>query len=632
MRKAFFVAVLGLAGSATGQAKEPSSLTVSRLGGEGPVITGQRVEYQIEMPQSFQDPYDERVVHVRVQFWREGDPGPTWVEAFWHEPFRREALAGGGEAWIQDGEPAFRARFRPLRPGVYQVAAEAFVAGEGTSLTDAEPLVVTGQEVDPFVRVGSVGGRPSLVRGGRPFFPFGFNAGWAGPGGTEDFRRWFARCAGGVSRKWMTSFDGTALEWLSGQDGGSYEGLGRFNQKAAARLDRILELAEEAQVALLLVLQQHSQFETMHWSSWDQNPWNAANGGPCKRSMEFFTNPEVVEGFDRRLRYIVARYADSPAVLAWELWNEVDLIRGYDPAIVSSWSRARVARIWQWDPYGHLVTTSYAMPAFADQDWEFEGYDLVQLHTYFPDYWFALESFAPPLLAFGKPVLVSEFGIDFLGEANLEDQDATHLVNATLLAAMLGYAGGVMSWWWDSWLEKPGPLEGWNRGGRALARLGVVGVSGPFEGVRVQGAPEGSLWARAARVEDGLLVWLHDPLSEWDREEQTAFEVFSGVSVEVSWPLGPCTDFLAVAVYDPDLHLHTGTAEDNGSGQFVLLVPAFSRDLVVRLRCEAQPATGSDAPPRDPAPEEAGPDPEVVPSLEDLPLPPRRSGGCTARR
>ncbi|HOU55039.1 MAG TPA: hypothetical protein PLQ97_14010 [Myxococcota bacterium] len=638
---------------------------VVRIDGSGPVSTGRRVEYEVRIDRSFADPNDDRQVHVRMGFWRDGDETPIPVEAFWMRPFRREETEDGGERWIEDGEASFRARFRARRPGTWRVAAEVTIPGEGTSQVETQPLNVTGDEIDPYVRRTVRDGRPALERDGRPFVPYGFNAGWMGPKGTGDYERWFARCSGGFSRKWMTSFDGTALEWLAGADGGAYEGLGRYNQKAAARLDRILELAESQGVALQLVFQQHSQFQTTHWSSWEQNPWNAANGGPCQASMEFFTNPDVVDGFDRRMRYLVARYGDSPAILAWELWNEVDLIEGYDPAIVSRWSRERVSLLRQWDPYGHLVTTSYALPAFSDQDWDFEGYDLVQLHTYLKSYWDALEVFAGPLLAYGKPVVVGEFGIDYLGEANRRDQEAVHLVNGTLWSVMLGYTGGVMSWWWDSWLEEPGPLAGWNLGQRALERLEVTGVLGTADGVRLEGGPPGGLWTAASRLPDGLLAWLHDPLSDWDRDPEGSWTVFEGVTLRLDGIEGRCREWTAVRVHEPALEAESGVLEESGAGGFRLDLPAFTRDLLLRIRCPAQPGPedqdipvpedlggmpeeeGPDLPPAEAGPDlapeaalaDVGPedDPGVVPegaTMDDGfladPVPSRRGGGCQA--
>ncbi|MBP7125323.1 hypothetical protein KBD49_03045 [Myxococcota bacterium] len=593
---------------------------VDRIDGTGPVPTGSRVEYEIRIDRTFTDPFDDRQVRVRMGFWREGEAVPIGVEAFWMVPFRREATEDGGERWIEDGDPSFRARFRALRPGTWRVAAEVTIPGEGTSQVETQPLEVTGTELDPYVRRTVRNGRPALERQGRPFVPFGFNVGWSGPKGTGDYERWLPRIAGGFGRKWMTSFDGTALEWIQGADGGYYGGPGRYNQKAAARLDRILDLAESQGVALQLVFQQHSQFQTTHWSSWEQNPWNAANGGPCAASMEFFTLPEVVEGFDRRMRYIVARYGDSPAILAWELWNEVDLIEGYDAGVVSRWSRERVARLRQWDPYGHLVTTSYALPAFPEQDWEFEGYDLVQLHSYLESYWDALEIFADPLLAFGKPVVVGEFGIDFLGEANRRDTEAVHLVNGTLWAVMLGYTGGVMSWWWDSWLEEPGPLAGWSLGQRALQRLEVMDVIGPFDGVRLDGAAPGALRAVASRLEDGLLVWIHDPRSDWDRDPGLPWTVFAGAGLELEDPGERCGEWTAVRVHEPAMEAQIGSLEDREGGIFRLELPAFTRDLLLRIRCQGEPALeDGDLPvPEDSGDISDGLDSDLV-SLEDGP-------------
>ncbi len=583
-----------------------SVVRVGDTAGVDPIPAGALVEYAVTLDRSYSDPFDPGTIAVQATFApAAGDP--VAIDGFWFQDFVAATNPAGTEVLSPSGDPHFRVRFRPLRAGDFAVSFRAIDA-DGDDVQVAPVLSVLGPAVDPFVR-RAPGDVPGFERGGEPWVPFGANVCWSGAGGTHEFATWFDAMAGdgllNWSRLWMTHFNGTALEWKAGGDGGAYAGVGTFNPKAAWRVDRILALAEAHQIALQLVLQQHSQFQTTHWSSWDDNPWNAANGGPCMTSMQFFTDPDVVAGFDRRLRYLVARYAHAPALMAWELWNEVDLIQGYQRATADAWSRARVALLRSLDPYGHLVTTSYAMPEFDRQDWGFDGYDLVQLHNYVPLYWDVLPWYAEGLRAFGKPVVLGEFGIDVFGSDNMRDTDGTHLVNATLLSVFSGLAGGAMSWWWDGYLHPLGLWEPLRQVARVLTVLGVADVSGPWAGVDAPG--EGAVVARAARTADGALVWLHDVGSDWERDGSWVPPSHAGVSVRLDGvaPEGqscnatldwgfPWTGGLAASSEWP--------VEEAAGGGVRFVAPAFERDLVIRVACAGGPlpepddASAADAP------------------------------------
>jgi hypothetical protein len=652
--------------AAPGAARGAGIVSVARVGataGVDPVPAGALVEYAVTLDRSYADPFDPGTIAVGATFAPASGP-PVAVDGFWFQDYVATTNAAGAEILSPSGAPHFRVRFRALRAGDLAVSIRAADA-DGDDVHDASMLSVQGPDVDPFVR-RAAGDAPGFARGGAPWVPFGANVCWSGAGGTHEFATWFdAMAVDGLlnwSRLWMTHFDGTALEWKAGGDGGAYAGVGAYNPKAGWRVDRILDLASTAGIALQLVLQQHSQFQTTHWSSWDDNPWNAANGGPCATSMQFFTDPDVVAGFDRRLRYLVARYAHAPALMAWELWNEVDLIQGYDRATVDAWSRARVALLRSLDPYGHLVTTSYAMPEFERQDWAFDGYDLVQLHNYVPLYWDVLPWYAEGLRAFGKPVVLGEFGIDVFGAENLRDADGTHLVNATLLAVFSGFAGGAMSWWWDNYLHPLGLWEPLRQVARVLGALGVSDVTGPWPGVAAEG--DGAVVARAARTADGALVWLHDVASEWDRDPAWTAPTHAGVTVRVdgiahegqacggalAWGR-PWTGGLGAAAAWPI------DAVDDGGVRFV--APAFARDLVMRVTCAGGPLPesgeastadmaipeGGDAAGEPSAPADVPVAPEPGPETPDAPAPAdaspdaaiadppvrRHAGGCSAR-
>jgi hypothetical protein len=544
---------------------------------------GDLLEWAISLDQTFADPFDPEVVSVQVT---QVDPQGAWttVDAFWFQDYRQE----GGDL-VPDGEPGFRARFRPLLPGQHTYSVHAVTPG-GQATSPLQALEVEPAETppQPFVRV--VDGR--FTDG---YLPFGANVCWAASGDVDTLDPYFAAMqAQGLNwtRLWMTHFDGTALEWKAGEDGGAYCGVGCYNLKAAWRVDRVLQLAERHRLALQLVLQQHSQFEADNWSSWADNPWNVANGGPLEDSGEFFTDQEVVRAFDRKLAYLVARNSHSPALLAWEMWNEVDLILGADKDVVRAWQRARAQLLHNLDPYRHPVTTSYGVPGWpgTDQDWDFEGFDLIQAHTYLLDYWLSLDLIAKNLAGRGKPLILGEFGIDFLGKKNLNDTKGIHLHNASMLASLLGFTGGAMSWWWDSYLQ---PNDLWPVLGATAKVLQAAGAGRWKARLEAEVTGGDSLTGFAALLEpdqgfsaDGALVWLHDTRSEWDHPDAALPEQ---AGVQVRLPSLPDCMVAALRAWD------TWTAQEVLNDDWVQLVPQdtplveappFTRDLLIRLDCK----------------------------------------------
>src|SRR5581483_11424822 len=126
------------------------------------------------------------------------------------------------------------------------------------------------------------------------------------------------------ARLWMANW-GFGIEW---------DALGSYRLDRAWQLDEVLS---RSPLELMLCLQPHGDLSTAFNSNWAQNPYNQANGGPLESPQQFFTQPDAKRLFKQRLRYIVGRYGAYPQLLAWELFNEVDLTLEMDPLVLSMW-------------------------------------------------------------------------------------------------------------------------------------------------------------------------------------------------------------------------------------------------------------------------------------------------------
>lgn len=389
------------------------------------------LDLHLDVEVTAENPYDPAQADVALEV--TGPDGAVWR---WPAFF-------DGEAW--------RARLRPTQVGDHAVRVLVGGASQGQVSFHVEPSDLPGP-IHPD-------GWGFRREDGRPFVPIGLNLGWSDGGGVADYQRWFAGMSvhgGNFARVWVTHFTGQDPEWSR---------LGWMDPAAAAELDAILDAAEAEGVAVMLVLWQHSELESASWSSWEDNPYNADNGGPCATSSCFFTDETALMYQLRFTRYAIARWGAHPALAAWEVMNEVDGIVGVDDAIVAAWAGDIAETIRSAEGGLHPVSWSYSLPPQARGGQEWVGADFPQVHSYLlSDVGPVTESVAAILDAAGTPVLVGEWGLDWLGNGDRADREGLAWHNANWAALASGSAGGALTWWWndhvapdDLWWRLEGP-------------------------------------------------------------------------------------------------------------------------------------------------------------------------------
>ena len=126
-----------------------------------------------------------------------------------------------------------------------------------------------------------------------------------------------------------------SLEWNRQWDG--YNGLGRYNQANAARIDRILELAHHNNIYLQLELANHGMTSEHVDEQWNPDskrgtlgsPYNSVNGGPVDHAADFYADSEAWKYHQRRLRYTVARWGWALHIMSWVLSSEMEFTGAY---------------------------------------------------------------------------------------------------------------------------------------------------------------------------------------------------------------------------------------------------------------------------------------------------------------
>nr|CAA9245144.1 GH5 / GH5_7 [uncultured Armatimonadetes bacterium] len=377
---------------------------------------------RFELPDVTGNPFDYRVNDVRVTF-RRPDGKTTRVPAFFD----------GGAVW--------RARYTPPLPGGYALAG---VTRNGQTVqpraVERRAFTAGGRPGSGFVRRDPKNAAGFRFDNGDPYYPLGHNAAWKS-GDTPDIPELFAKMgAAGEnwSRVWMNHWDNKNLDWVQG----ARNEPGVYSLEVARRWDSIVDAAARHGIYFQMVLQHHGQYTTRTNPNWDDNPWNAKNGGFLATPQEFFTSERARALTKAKYRYIVARWGHSPHVLAWELFNEVewtDAIRDKRESTVAAWHREMATFLREQDPNRHLVTTS------SDRNIAglYDAMDYLQPHHYPPDAVTTVTAVRAPEAK--RPVFIGEIG----PQGDLNEEDGRFL-KAALWASLMSDASGAAQYWtWD---------------------------------------------------------------------------------------------------------------------------------------------------------------------------------------
>ena len=246
------------------------------------------------------------------------------------------------------------------------------------------------------------------------------------------------------------------------------------------------------------------------------------------------------------------------------------------------------------DPHEHFVTTSYGLPldGVSDHDFDSDTFDLSQAHMYTTDYHVVMQNLAPMVESFGKPALVGEFGLDWFGELKEGDTEGLHVHEAILTAALSGWAGGAMGWYWDQYFLVhdlfhllAGPAALFN--GNPEHNLPAVDMS-PFtqrvEAAELTGGRASELEVLGMEEPGGrALLWVLDERYHW--VEGDLEQVSEHTDVVLTLPVRQ-SDSRWIATY---LDAWTGEPigeqelKATGAGAVPLDLPPFTGDLLIRV-------------------------------------------------
>jgi hypothetical protein len=497
----------------TGLSRGPASI---------PLYGALTADFALSIPP--RNPYDPESADVVAEV--EG-PGGAKREypAYWEEPMAI-GWAGGAETVTPAGAGSWHWRFMPTAEGSWRwrlrarvkwrdVVKEAFTdwaeATVGSPATDAMPPVRVSQRDPAWFE----------TMDGAFFYPIGMNLRSPGDGrqnpllsqlprqqpgdandiqrplsqsadwerlGTRAYERWMPRMrANGFNwaRVWMCPW-WCGLEWTRAWDG--YGGLTWYNQAAAARLDRVMDLARDNRIYVQIELMNHGQAGESADSQWADSPYNVRNGGPCARAYDFFADDKIFDTESKRLRYTLARWGWRSQVAAWVLSSELEWTAGWyteargnedtgHSQAMEKWVRKHLDWFKANDPLPRAVSIHFSHPWDGASLWPMEGlgFNNSNAYTGFQDFGrlgsggrggggrdlpLGLDTYLNrhfPPTRLHRPTIIGEWG------GHWSDNDSGTLAQelhvGLWLQAATPYAGNTGFWWWlwldatDKWSE-----------------------------------------------------------------------------------------------------------------------------------------------------------------------------------
>jgi mannan endo-1,4-beta-mannosidase len=167
--------------------------------------------------------------------------------------------------------------------------------------------------------------------------------------------------------------------------------VGAFSPAMVRLWDDLIALGERHAVRFLL-----TPFDTFFMARrWRHHPYAAARGGPCASPETMFTCPATRAAIIERLRFATRRWGASPAIFAWDLWNEIDAwYAGGDLQAVHDFVTEASAALREEEERlhgrSHLQTVSVfhpnlvASPALGEVIFRHPALDFASVHLYEP--------------------------------------------------------------------------------------------------------------------------------------------------------------------------------------------------------------------------------------------------------
>jgi len=465
----------------------------------------------------------------------------------------------------------------------------------------AVAVACAAAEEEHYVRVSPRDHRYLELSDGRPYVPIGLNLIAPPRAANEEeafkgLEAWLAKLAvngGNYIRVWLSN-----PFWdVEAEKSGVYDG------EKARRIDRLLGLCRQHGIRVKMTLE-HFRTIGEPGKGWADKPLHhVSRGGPAQSIADFFDGEAPRAQFRQKIRWYAERYGDQPIIYGWELWNEVNAVRGGD---YMAWTAAMLPELHR------AFARNLCMQSLGSFDRArtrevyrrhslLEGNDLAQVHRYL-DLGAELEVCHGPvdvlaadavreLLGYEpkRPVIVAESGAvepKHTGPFKLYAVDREGVILHDVLFApfFAGAAGPGQIWHWDAYVAANDLW--WHYGRFAAALMKVDPPAEDFEPLMIE-HPRLRVYVLKGRRT--VLAWCRDARNTWESELKRGEkpEVLRNVEVDLGAALAG-RKARPAEVYS----LWNGERAQARVRSGKVRLPAFTRSVVVRVGVEAEGSLG----------------------------------------
>ncbi len=414
----------------------------------------QKAEWQIELKSSWINPYD--FSEIALDMVLTSPSGKKLTLPCYYE---------SGES---GEESVWKARFTPRETGEYKYQFEMKKKGKVVCTNPEALFKVDASKAKGFLNPNDMW--TFRYDNGELFRGIGENICWESR--DEDDSKYFkslhedkrfnydymlkklAACDGNFFRVWMIYWN-LPVDWKTVKNNARYQNSDSpYNESGMKRMDWLVHLCDSLGIHMMLALESHAGYMG---DGWNMSSYNVANGGPARIPLEFFTLSEARSQYKNKLRLMVARYGYSPAIAAWEFFNEIDnaMYQGkpeerIPDEVITGWHNEMSTFLKEIDPYQHMVTTSISHRDVAGMN-DLKNIDINQKHIYkntaaIPE---TIHSYTQK---HNKPYIIGESGYEWDWSKNFNDF-ADDMDGDFKRGLWLGLFSPTpvlpMSWWWE---------------------------------------------------------------------------------------------------------------------------------------------------------------------------------------